>query len=296
MDNLVDRIFDEGGSEETNMAFLQSFSKHDTVILKNVYLKNVDEIYTFFKESGANIKTIGKWWNDEKSLLNNIEDDISNFPAYTKFKDSFQNQFNEIRKFIHTPKIAVIMPFSTRKYAVIQKETLLKIAEMLYSYGYTSLICGERISPYSSNPNIEYNQCVTDVMEFLDKSDSPFIVNLLGMGASKVAELSSYGDIMLHASTGAIQISSYGYSTCPWIILENGFEGMMSGLSRTFCDEVNIVDVTCPHKYCQFELESNPNHDKKIKTCHETLPECMGKEFNFESLENYLKLNDKKPI
>jgi hypothetical protein len=285
-DNLVDRIYIHP-EVESSVNYLHNFdTEYTAVYFRDLPISNHEEVLKFFTSKHNKCYALGVQFPNKISYT--FEKPLENKDVFKFFKTSFKEQKTEIFKLIDTSKVAILMPFSTRIYANLHETTILKVCDILISKGYTVLLCGEMSSPYHNNNLCVYNVRVNKTLELLRQHTSDKIINLLGMGASKIAELSEYCNLILYASTGAIQMSYYNYAKCPWIILENGRECMMNGLSNIFSDtKVNILTCDCKLKYCQYELENNINCEQKIKDCNNYV-KCMKEEFNFDLLEKMI--------
>ncbi len=284
-DNLIDRLYSHPETE-TTVNYLQIYNsmKYDEVYFRDIYVDNHEEVHKYFLNKST-CYALGH--HESFKLSSKFEFPLNNKNIFECFKHSFKNQKEEILKCITTDKIAILMPFSTRNYAILREETILNICNLLIDKGYSILLCGEYPIPYNSSDDCDYNRHARLTLDLLKQKGSDKIINLLGMSSSKVAALSEDCDVMLYSSTGAIQMSYYEYAKCPWIILENGREDMMNGLSRIFSSTpVKIVDVNCKYKYCQSHLQ-NTNADnipEKVRICNNTYSKCTGEEFNYDTL------------
>ena len=286
-DNLLDRLYSHPEMSNT-VDYLYIFNniKYDEVYFRDIFVNNHSDVHNYFLK---NSKCYSLGDHEPTKLSSKFEQPLRDKPIFNFFKNSFKNQKDEILKYVTTSKIAILMPFSTRNYAILREETILKICNLLIEKDFTILLCGEYPIPYNHVNDTDYNRQANLTLDLLNKNGSDKIINLLGMSASKVAELSQYCDVILYSATGAVQMSYYEYVKCPWIILENGREDMMNGLSRIFSSNpVKIVNVTCKYKYCQNFLLTE-NIPEKVKICKDTYSKCTGEEFNYDGL---LKLID----
>jgi hypothetical protein len=286
-DNLIDRLYSH--PENTDIInYLHVFNNviYDEIYFRDIYINNHEDIHKHFLKQ-SRCYSLGH--HESSKLSSKFESPLNDKPTFECFKKTFQNQKEEIFKYITTNKIAILMPFSTRNYAILREETILNISNLLIDKGYTVLLCGEYPIPYYHVDETDYNRQVKLTLELLNKKGSDKIINLLGMSAAKIAALSEECNVILYASTGAVQMSYYEYTKCPWIILENGREDMMNGLSRIFSSTpVKIVDVKCQYKYCQSYLQDIYNIPDKVKICNNTYSKCIGEEFNYESLSTLI--------
>lgn len=290
-DNLTDRIYTHHELDDhVDYTYLYNNVKYDEVYFGHTYIKNFNEVFEFFYKTSNCYSTI-TYTEYEKYNLYNI---FQNKDTSKYFKQSFNDQKKEILKLIDTEKIAILMPFSTRKYAIPSAECVLGICQILIDRGYTVLLCGEYPNPYlQGNEMSLYDKEVHSVINILKEFNSNKIINLLGMNASKTSQLAEHCNVILYASTGAIQMSSYGYSNCPFIILENGREGMMNELSKMFSNvPYDIVDVTCTYKYCEQYFQDIEIPDK-VNVCRNSYSKCISEEFNYNKLIELLEKIEK---
>lgn len=285
-DNLVDRIYSHP-ENQNKIDYLQLYKniQYDEVYFRDIYIDNHEEVHKHFINRS---KCFALGDHQECKLSSKFEFILKDKPILSYFKKSFKDQQEQIYKYIDTEKVAILMPFSTRNYAILREETILNICNLLIDKGYTVLLCGEYPIPYYHVDETAYNTQVNLTLDLLNQKGSDKIINLLGMSASKVVELTEKCNVILYAATGAVQMSYYEYAKCPWIILENGREDMMNGLSRIFSSTpVKIVNTACQYKYCQSYLQSN-NVPEKVKLCNNTYSKCIGEEFNYNLLSELI--------
>jgi hypothetical protein len=289
-DNLIDRIYSHPEHLDfVNYLEVFDYNDYDEVYFRDIYVKNHADVHNYFLNKS---KCYSLGHHESTKMSSNFDSILQNKPVFDYFKCTFENQKREIFKNIFTEKIAILMPFSTRNYAILREECILNICNILIENGYSVLLCGEYPIPYNHGIDTIYDKQVKLTLDLLRNRGSDKIINLLGMSASKVASLSENCNVILYASTGAVQMSYYNYTKCPWVILENGREDMMNSLSRIFSnDPIKIVDVKCDYKYCQQYLqETNINNiPEKVLTCKNTYSKCIGEEFNYDGLINIIK-------
>ncbi len=290
-DNLIDRLYSHP-ELSSNVNYLNLYDKvdYDEVYFRDIYVDNHSEVYNYFLKKS---KCYALGDHESTKLSNTFEKPLQDKPIFDFFKVSFENQKKEILRYVTTSKVAILMPFSTRNYATLREEIILNICNLLIDKEYTVLLCGEYPVPYNSSDDCDYNRQVQLTLNLLNKSGSDKIINLLGMSASKVAELSKDCNVIMYTATGAVQMSYYNYANCPWILLENGREDMMNALSKIFSSNpINVVNVDCKYKYCQSYLQSLKVDaiPEKVKTCKNTHSKCTGDEFNYKELSRLIDI------